>query len=219
MNQPLTNKTTKKTGLEGEVIDIITKKSEDSLESIANFVLQYLDSKTDSRWIVGVARGAEFAHSKNLVKTFFNQGLGDDEDVDVVAHEFENLDDEDELALEISGLDKAWRKKVKLAFLDAQRDKYSAEEILVKAVELFPELNKYQIIIWKEPDEVEWRSEDDTLCVFQEVIGDWLVVLVRTPKELNTRPATLLPSGSLATNMADLQLDEQTGTNFSFRFN
>ena len=66
VNHPLTNKTTKKTGLEGEVIDIITKKSEDSVESIANFVLQYLDSKTDSRWIVGVARGAEFAHSKKL---------------------------------------------------------------------------------------------------------------------------------------------------------
>ena len=201
-NIPDTSKP-KKTGLEGEVCDIVSKKCRDSVESIAEHVLQHLEAKKPSSlWIVGVVSDSKAAQSQNTVKGFVNYDLGDSENKDLAVYEFEHPHEVDEAKATV--LNDSWINKVKLAFLEAQRSKTKAAEVLEKAAELFPELKNYQRIIFKDADSVSWMWKKSTpVFYFGHTIGDWFVVLIhpsKPPKALPTPDPSSInqtPTGSI----------------------
>ena len=135
----------KKTGLEGEVCDIVNNKGGEPVKSIAESVYKHLEAKKpDSLWLVLVLSGCKnIAGKENLVKAFWDWDLGKAEDKDVVVLEFEKP--HDKVDAEENVLNEDWQNKVKLAFLEAQRgNETTAVEVLKKADELFIELKDYQ---------------------------------------------------------------------------
>ena len=106
----------KKTGLEGEVVDIVIKKGKETTASIAESVYKHLeDKKPDSYWIVCVVRGSTKASNRNsaikAINSFVNYDLGDSEDKDLVVYELEHPHDEAEAQTTV--LNEAWGNKVK----------------------------------------------------------------------------------------------------------
>jgi len=180
-NIPVANTTPKKTGLEGEVCDIVNTKGGEPVKTIAESVYKHLEAKKpDSHWLVVVLSGCKAIGKKNLVKEFTNWDLGKAEDKDLVVLEFEKPHSKEEADETV--LNEDWGNKVKLAFLEAQRGKEKGLEILEKADELFPELKSYQRIIFKKTDAVShhmWHNLK--LFYFYKVVGDWLVLITFDP--------------------------------------
>jgi len=213
----------KKTGIEGEVCDIVSNNNGEKAESIAEKINQHLINKQGSKlWVVGVVKGSKAANSQNLVKGFVNWDGGNAEDTDVIVYEFEHPQDEGEAKATV--LNETFINKVKVAFHQAQREKEKAKEIIERAVELCPEIKDYQRIIFKDAQSVSWSwKKNPKLYYFHHVIGDWLVVLMHPPKAPAAAPAapsppaaqpTPPPSDSLASNMGNLQVTEtNTGNN------
>lgn len=180
-NIPVAKAAPKKTGLEEEVCDIVNKKGGEPVKSIAESVYKHLDTKKpNSLWLVLVLSGCKNIGKQNLMNAFTNWDLGKAEDKDLVVIEFEKPHDKAEA--EETVLNEHWQNKVKLAFLDAQRVKEKASEILEKADELFIELKDYQRIIFKKTDSVGYQLWRNTsLFYFCQVVGDWLVLIVSDP--------------------------------------
>ena len=173
-----------KTGLEGELCDIVSKakdivqtESQWTAKSISDSVFQYLETKKpESLWMVGVVRGSKHIWLKDI-NGFRNWDLGAAKDRDFVVLEFKDAHDEAEANETV--LNEAWRNKVKLAYLEAQRVKESAKEVGEKADEIFPEMKSFQRIIFyvKNHGGYKW-NKNPKLFYFAEKVGDWLVVIV-----------------------------------------
>lgn len=192
----------KKTGLEGEVCDLVGKNAEDTVKSIVEEVYSHVTTKKpESLWALLVVRGSKSAQSQNTIKGFVNYNLGSKEDKDVIVYEFQHPPDE--MEAKATFLDEAWQNKVKLAFLEAQREKEKAADIQNRAAELFPDLKKYQRIIFKKSETVSWYSKWNVkLSHFTEVVGSWLVVVFpppEAPKAVSPSEASSQTHGNLKT--------------------
>ena len=100
-----------------------------------------------------------------------------------------------------------------MAFLEAQRGgkQLKAVEVLEKADELFPELKKYQRIIFKNYDTVTYQWwHNMKLFYLTQVIGDWMVMVVEPPKtpKVQPEPAAAVDSSSLSNAMENLQVNQ-----------
>ena len=208
----------KKTGLEGEVLDIVNKMGKEKTSSIAESVIEHLKvKKPESLWIVGVVSGSKSAQSQNTVKGFINYDLGSAGDKDLVVYEFQHPHDEAEAQATV--LNETWGNKVKLAYLQAQREKEKAAEINEKAAGIFPELKNYQRIIFKDAESVSWSwKKNPKLFYFNDTVGDWLVVVIDAPKV--PKAAAPVTSGNLSNILANLQVNEpSTGNSIAFFYN
>ena len=196
-----------------KVVEIVNKMSKEVTATVVESVYKHLEAKKPgSFWIVGVVRGSKkkswWESSVKPLKTFINCNLGNLEDRDLVVYELEHLLDESEAQANVSN--ENWVNKVKLAYLQAQKEKEKATDIHLRAAELFPELKLYQKIIFQAGDKVWWSWKDHPKnWYFGQVIGDWLVIVIVIPSSKDRfataespPDAAAVPAGSYTTFIA-----------------
>lgn len=99
--------TSKKTGLEGEVCDVVNKTQNATCASLSETTFQYLETKKpESLWIVGIVKNSAKRWSDTTKGGFVNWNLTLEKNVDCMVYEFEEPHDEVEAKETV--LNEAW---------------------------------------------------------------------------------------------------------------